>query len=173
MTRNTPEEYRNCAHCGKPFLVRGFQTKTDRKKYCSKPCKHHGLAIHDLARTMSPEEAAWFAGVFDGEGWISWPDRSCLSTFRIGIASTSLPFIERICEVTGTGRFRERPVVNEHHSTSWVWYCFSSNARTVLMPCLPWLIIKKHPVEVALGLVAADIAPITPRGAAQQHHKAA
>lgn len=165
-------ELRFCRHCGTQFVVRGYLARTNRKKFCSRDCKHRGLSIHDSANPrMNTHDAAWLAGLFDGEGWISWPNPKCVSTFRIGIASTSRELLEKVQAVTGTGRLKERDRTNENHSRFYVWYCYSGNASTILRQILPWLIVKKASAEVVIGIKSADVAPLTNRGKAQKQRR--
>src|SRR6516164_2619238 len=83
--------------CGKAFIVGGGGNRPRTAKYCSRTCSKNAYwqsirrgetppptratfegQSHDVARTMSETEAAWFAGIVDGEGCIGWPRRHVL-----------------------------------------------------------------------------------------------
>lgn len=150
-------EARNCEHCGGSFLVGGCDRKKDTR-FCSVPCstrgRWDGVPGHETPIAMDREDAAWFAGLFDGEGCVAWPKRHRFNECRISIANTSLPLLERAKEVTGTGKIREvtKYRKNPKHNRAWVWNCYAANAREVLSQILPWLIVKKEAAEIVLGI---------------------
>lgn len=159
-------QYKNCAYCGTPFRYGGMGHAAHNVKHCSKKCAaqariESGVIPYLPAREdLTCEERAWLAGVFDGEGTIAWPRRTALHSVRLDIANTCLPFLEKIKEVTGTGRIYIRSVqTNPRHNQAYYWSVGAKNALIILRQIHPWLIIKKHAAEVALGLVEATEPP--------------
>jgi hypothetical protein len=145
-----------CPVCGKEFQVGGTGRPKYKQKYCSGECQAVGQTYQPKPRTMSELEVAWLAGLFDGEGSIILKKRSRPNSLssRITITNTFYPLLERVIEVTGTGKLYEmtRYKPDPSHARSWNWQCNGSNARLVLEQLLPWLIVKKERAEIILGL---------------------
>src|SRR5215472_13955738 len=140
-------EKRSCLSCGKTFLVGGTGNRRKIAKYCSRSCARHrnwGGQQHADARQMSKLERAWFAGIFDGEGCIAWPRRTILHSVRLDISSTTKLLIDRIVEVSATGKVRLVKRRSLKHSEAWAWSCYGDNARSILRQILPWLIVKRE-----------------------------
>lgn len=161
-------ETRLCAHCKKPYLVGGAGRPRRRSLYCSRSCAKHGTwmgkGAHNPAKEMSQLERVWFAGILDGEGCIGWPRRTILHSVCLTVINTHKGLIDRIAEVTGTGRIKPaQRSKNLRHSAAWTWTCYGDNARSLLRQALPWLIIKKEAADVALGNTNATEPPWTQR----------
>jgi len=112
---------------------------------------------------MLETEAVWLAGVLDSEGSVVWPRRQNLHSVRLAIVNNSKPFLDRVMEVTGTGKIRMKTRKNPRHNISWTWDCYGENSRLVLQQILPWLIIKREAAEVALGIKEVTEPPLTSR----------
>ena len=170
VLRVEPEE-RPCLRCGKVFLVGGEGNRQKIAKYCSRTCAKHGYwgeAVHKAARQMTEVQAAWFAGVFDGEGCVGWPRRTVIHSVSLAVSNTNKPLIDKINEVTGTGRVIPGKRRSNRHSPHWKWACYGDNARSILRQILPWLIVKREAAEVALGIVKAAEPPWTQRSRSMQ-----
>lgn len=67
---------------------------------------------------MTPQDVAWFAGLFEGEGYIS------IARGRhvyVGINMCDLDVLQKVREVTGRGYIKERKVYKDHHRRSYTW----------------------------------------------------
>lgn len=163
-----PEE-RECALCGTSFLVGGFGNKPRRSTFCSVKCavdgRWVGMPGHSRPRQLTPEEAAWFGGLFDGDGNICWPRPENMRSIRLSMTNTCHELLVRVQEITGTGKIfdRSKHLKSDRHSPVWVWACQGENARMILPQIHKWLIAKKHSCDVALGIVHADKPPATQR----------
>lgn len=176
-------ETKPCAWCKSPFAV-GGSGRSREKTFCSRSCARRsmwadrasgaapGLSIrHDPAREMTREEAGWFAGVFDGEGCVSYPHRNLTwkKSASISVANTNHELLERLVTVTGTGRItstgrQDKP----HHQPCWIWHCHGDNARKVLQQAAPFLIAKREAAEYALSNDSVSPPPIAPRNRYKQ-----
>lgn len=143
-------ETKICPSCGTAFLVRGKGRRPARAIHCSRVCAGTGRVRTSPARIMDPIEAAWLAGVFDGEGNIAHP-RKGRPGVRLTVNNTCEPFVQRILEVVATGSIFYRPSKNPRHSDQWVWQCHAENARILLRQMLPWLIVKREKAEEVLN----------------------
>lgn len=159
-------EERACLSCGKIFLVGGAENRKRISKYCSRSCARHGIwgdAQHSDAKKMNRDERIWFAAILDGEGCIGWPRRSILHSVYLSVTNTNKQLIDRVSEVTGTGRIKLKERKERHHSTAWTWACYGKNSLSILRQILPWLIVKREAAEAALGLNGAIEPPWTQR----------
>lgn len=99
---------------------------------------------------LSREEAAWLAGLFDGEGCISQPRKEHRASLRLTITNTHYGLLERILEVAGVGKIIDHKAPTDRHSQTWNWQCYSDNARDLLRQMLPWLIVKREKALIAI-----------------------
>lgn len=163
----TPPEERACVGCGKAFVVGGAKGHARSVKHCSIQCfwerGSHGIKKHSIAVIMTEGDAKWMAGLFDGEGSVAWPRRTSLHSVRIDITNTHRPLLEKVMEVTGTGRINVRPVKQKAHNQAWVWSCFSTNSLSILRQMYPFLLVKKEAAAIALGIVEATAPPTARR----------
>lgn len=149
-THRVEKEARVCPVCGKTFYVGGAGMRRS-KRLCSLECA--GKSHSPPARKMSQTERAWLAGLFDGEGTVIQPRKDRPTSIRLAITNTSMPLLERVQEVTGTGSFVAMKRYSPKHTSCWIWQCHADNARSLLRQMLPWLIVKR---AKALEFLAAD-----------------
>ena len=170
VLRVEPEE-RPCLRCGKIFLVGGEGNRQKIAKYCSRTCARHGYwgeAVHKPARQMTEVQAAWFAGVFDGEGCVRWTRRKIIRSVALTVTNTNEELMQKVVRVTGTGKISEKRPKNPRHSRAWTWQCYGDNAQSLLRQMLPELVVKREAAEVALGIVKAAEPPWTQRSQTMQ-----
>ena len=101
---------------------------------------------------MTKTEAAWLAGLFDGEGcvWCRWPKRT---NVLVEIKMTHKETLERVNElfpgrlVSGNlsrGAFGRKP--------QWRWSLDTNGSRRFLTTVMPYLVTKKIEAAIAIGL---------------------
>jgi hypothetical protein len=98
-------------------------------------------------RQMSAEEAAWLAGILEGEG-------SFISTSycSLQVTMTDRDIIARLVAITGVGRVHERRAQNPHHKPSQLWVVARhEQIRQLIEAVLPWLGERRS--EAALRLL--------------------
>ena len=144
--------YKACLVCGADFLVGGASNPKPSTKYCSPKCRERAPWRQPTPNSLTDVEAAWLAGLFDGEGSIIFAKNRPAKNVRITITNCCHFLVERVLEVTGTGSIidmgNERR--NPNHSPSWNWACYGENARILLRRMEPWLIAKREKVQHAL-----------------------
>jgi hypothetical protein len=93
---------------------------------------------------MSVAEAAYLAGLIDGEGSIVAAKRNNQgrTTYRLQVANTYLPILEWCVQTTGVGTIVKRKSRNAKHKDSMWWQCYSWNAYDVLKQTLPYMLLK-------------------------------
>lgn len=160
-------EQRHCQNCNTPFLVGGVGNKRAWEVYCSRQCaaqhRHLHLPGHQRPHVMTEIDAAWLAGVIDGEGCIAWPRRQNLGSVRLSVYDTHRAFLDQVLSVSGTGKLRTVKRLKQTHTQAYAWDCYGENARLILRQILPRLIVKKEAAEVALGAGEAIEPPMTQR----------
>lgn len=141
-----------CEQCGKDYSVP--PSRAERSRYCSLDCR--GQARHDQpaerAKAMSLIDAAWLAGVFDGEGTVSIAQRQRADrrpTYRLSICNTCLPLIERIVDATGIDQVYRHARHNKKHRDVFVWQVGGPDALSLLRQMRPWLIVKAERADAA------------------------
>lgn len=150
--RRNPVVEKTCLVCGDVFAGGGgrLQRPADQK-YCSNRCSASArirTPVHQIRR-MTDVEAAWLAGLFDGEGSIVELKRGATQmtkAWRITITNTCLPLLDRVEEVTGVHArvFMKRKAPNPKHTQAYFWQAYSTTAAEVLMQMLPYLIVKRE-----------------------------
>jgi hypothetical protein len=148
-----PEE-RACIVCDKPFMVGGRGNKNRHTNCCSRTCAN--LARYRRGRigsTFSDTEAAYIAGIMDGEGSIflfQARTRNNRIAIRMSVSNTDLDLLEWIREKTGIGSIVTKPSKNPKHKNANWWQANAEAAEHVLTQILPYLVIKREQAEIAL-----------------------
>lgn len=103
-------------------------------------------------RTMSPTDAAYVAGLLDGEGTITVPGGARLQiTPIVTIVMTDRALIEWVRDTVG-GRVRTQPKAERHHRSIWQWTVYGDQAVAVLAQIQPYLRLKLHQASLAVCL---------------------
>lgn len=147
-----PPEERTCLGCGKPFLVGGRGRPQKTVQYCSSACHRLSLYRHGVVgRQMSPTEAAYLAGLVDGEGSIILYKRRDAVALRLVISNTNRKLLEWVFSTTEVGNAHVNArQTNEMAKPSGYWSVNADGAVSILEQISPYLVIKD--VQAALGL---------------------
>lgn len=99
-----------------------------------------------MAKTLSIQDAAYLAGLIDGEGSVFPANVKRISrrTWRLTIANTNRPVLEWCLAVTGVGAVYGKWRGNPKHSPAFAWQCHSWKAKSVLEQTLPYMKIKRE-----------------------------
>lgn len=106
-------------------------------------------------KLMSPAEAAYIAGLLDGEGTVclaARKDKDCRNHFfypRVQISNTSLDLLDRVLEITGNG-YVTRSSSPEGQKPGYVWKIGARQARYILPQVLPYLVLKRRQAEIVI-----------------------
>jgi hypothetical protein len=129
-----------------------------RAIYCSRLCSSRAHRYLGPARDLEPTEAAWLAGLVDGEGSIVFPKPGSLHSLRLSVCNTYEPLMTKILEVVGTGSIVRKKYTN-HYKDTFYWQCYGDNARKLIQAMLPWLIVKQERALLALSDSSPPNAP--------------
>lgn len=105
-------------------------------------------------RNIPQTDAAWLAGLFEGEGYLS---RIPGNGVRMGINMCDEDVVRRAYELAG-GSFRDKPAGNPRHKPQWLWQV--TNWPDVLSLCavlLPFMGQRRRAkMESVIAEAAAD-----------------
>lgn len=149
MVAKVVPEPRTCPVCNGIFPVGGGGNARREAVFCSPACRSAGkynrpkADVHELLIA----EAAYLAGLVDGEGHISiygGYGKSDPHRFRIalGIANTSLLMLDWVRMTTGVGGISSQGQPTPRQKPVFQWNISSENAYAVLAQIKPYLIVK-------------------------------
>lgn len=113
-------------------------------------------------RTLSESEAAYLAGLIDGEGTIalSRRHRSEERQLVVTISSTERRLLEYVRQIVGAGRITTKRTYRDNHAASFTYGIDNRQALAVLRQVFPFL----HTYKAARAeLVLDDYVRLTPR----------
>jgi hypothetical protein len=151
----TIDRARVCPVCRKTFTPGARGAVGRSRRWCSNDCA--GLArIHAATiPELTVAQAAYFAGLLDGEGSIF--NEGKVSTtgrrgLRVIVTNTSEPMLDWLVTTIG-GHLNSKKLYAEHHKPAWTWILFGQNAVSALQQSVPYLITKR---DIALAAIASQ-----------------
>jgi hypothetical protein len=151
-------EKRTCTVCGKGFLVGGRGNAPLKQTRCSRRCLAFSRIRQPVINHLSDVDAAYIAGMFDGEGSIIlWYRRgdSARPQLRCTVSNTHFPMLEWVKDRVGTGSVvRHRYPDATGYKEAGTWQCYGQNAVALLNQMLPYLIVKR---DKAIDAIASQI----------------
>lgn len=144
-----------CRVCGTHFETGGRGRKPLRTVFCSKRCAAKARIKQAAIRPLSELDAAYCAGVFDGEGSVVLWDRGYGGRLqlRCTVANTYRPLMDWLQDTLGTGSVVEKKYTRqgqEHYLDAYTYQVYGQNAVEWLRAMLPYLIVKRDKALVAI-----------------------
>jgi hypothetical protein len=104
---------------------------------------------------MSQTEAAWMAGLFDGEGGVyGYAAKGRYKAWTFNLPNTYRPALERCQQIAGCGKIDRKTPHRSNRKESWVYRISArEDIAAVLRQLLPYLVIKKESAEDFLKAV--------------------
>jgi hypothetical protein len=179
LYRGREPEPRICISCGKEFIVGGAGRPKRSQKRCSVECQR--ISRYRMGRKANPltvPDAAYLAGLIDGEGHISgyiYGYRSESVYIKVAIANTYKPVLDWVQQVTGVGSVipRKSSNPNPKHKLGYSWQINAEAAESVLQQVLPYLRIKADRAQLALDVLERLRTPALKADRTWQHEAAA
>jgi len=112
-----------------------------------------------LVKEITSEQAAYIAGIIDGEGTIgiakgkdTKAKRGISYRLFVSVANTDHKLLDWLQQTDGAGTivFNDRSSFNKKWSPIWKWTISSCASAQLLNRILPWLVMKKPQAELAL-----------------------
>lgn len=99
------------------------------------------MAKYKKVRNLSPEEAAYVAGLIDGEGTISLTrkHRNEYRQLMVSISSTERPLLAYVLKSIGAGRITNKCTYRDNHTPSVTYAISNRQALAVLEQVIPYL----------------------------------
>ena len=100
----------------------------------------------NVVRSLSDAEAAYIAGVVDGEGTISLVRHHGGENRRpvVSVANTELELLQYVRTAVGAGRITRKRISRSHHTPSFVFVVYSRQALALLQQITPFLRTHKR-----------------------------
>lgn len=120
------------------------------------------MAAYRQARKLACDEAAYIAGVIDGEGTISLSRRHVTDNRQlvISISSTERELLAHILRVVGAGRITKKRTYRASHAPSFTYAIDNRQALALLEQVTPYL--RTYKARRA-HLVLCEYVRLTPR----------
>ena len=113
-------------------------------------------------RQLSEVDAAYIAGLIDGEGTIGLVRKHRNEYRQLGvlISSTELPLLEFVRTVCGTGYISRKKTTQSHHSQSYTYALYNRQALDLLTQVHAFLRTYKR---ARSAIILKDYLAVTPR----------
>src|SRR3972149_2043 len=149
---------KTCPACGESFAVGGACGPMRKKKYCCVRCAGFSPSFSSprgaMPLEMKKEDAAWLAGLFDGEGCViiykSSSKYSVRYAMKITLSNTNSEALVRCRDISGVGNVVLGRAGTYKSKPSYYWVAGSETAAAILRQILQYSFIKKPQVELAL-----------------------
>lgn len=120
------------------------------------------MANYRKTRKLKPTEAAYLAGLIDGEGTVTLT-RKHKNEFRqlaVTISSTERYLLEDVLEMTNAGKITRKRVASSKHTESWTFAIYNRQALCLLEQIRPFLRTYK---KIRADLILRNYLRLTPR----------
>ena len=114
------------------------------------------------AETLNPPDAAYIAGLIDGEGTITLTrkHRNENRQLAVTISNTEKDLLEFVYQTVGAGRITRKRTSQIHHTPSFTYAIYNRQALCLLEQIYPYL--KTYKLRRA-ALILHDYLELTPR----------
>lgn len=115
-------------------------------------------------KVLTAEQAAYIAGILDGEGSITISKKNDHTGMRRGVcyrpcvsvANTNELLLLWLQATTGLGGISSKAPSNPRHRQAWKWSVWSQQARQLLEVVSPYLLLKREQAELVLDFVRSQ-----------------
>ena len=120
------------------------------------------MTIYRAANLLSVAEAAYIAGLVDGEGSITLTRKHRNENRQLGltISSTELQLLQFVIDATGVGKISNKKASKPNHSHSYAYGVYNRQALHLIEQIHPHLLSYK---AARCALVLSDYLRLTPR----------
>ncbi len=120
------------------------------------------MAIYKKTRKLSIADAAYIAGLVDGEGTIALTRRHKNENrqLEISISNTEMELLEYLLDTIGTGRITRKKTYSNKHTPSATYLISNRQALRLLEQIFPFLLTYK---QHRASLILQDYLRLTPR----------
>lgn len=120
------------------------------------------MAPYKQVRSLAPAEAAYLAGLVDGEGTVTLSRKHAGETRQlvISISNTEAAILDYVMETAGAGKITRKRTAAANHTPSLTYAVWNRQALSLLIQITPYLRSYKR---LRSRLIIADYVRLTPR----------
>jgi hypothetical protein len=120
------------------------------------------MATYRIVNNISSIDAAYIAGIIDGEGTItlSRKHKNENRQLAVSISNTDLVLLKYVEKTVGAGKITNKKVTQEHHTKSYTYAIYNRQALKLLEQMQPYLKTYK---ATRSELILRDYIALTPR----------
>ena len=120
------------------------------------------MTTYKKTNHLSPTDAAYIAGIIDGEGTISLTRRHKNENrqLEISVSNTEMNLLDYLLKTIGTGRITRKRTYSDKHTPSATYQVSNRQALSLLEQIQPFLLTYK---QYRARLVLRDYLRLTPR----------
>jgi hypothetical protein len=120
------------------------------------------MTTYRQIQPLSKVDAAYIAGLIDGEGTVTLTRKHKNDNRQlcISISSTEIALLDFVLSVTGVGKITNKRASKSHHAHSFAYAVYNRHALALLEQTLPFL--KSYKRDRAT-LILKDYLAVTPR----------
>lgn len=149
----------SCKWCGEQF--KSQESAGAKKNFCSRSCQAYWHSKKPVCLPLSPQDAAYIAGMLDGDGSITISDRTesrprtSRPSVYVCITNSHEPLMHWLVEKTGTGTITAvAPSLNsivKRNKAVYHWRLTSISALSLLQQVIPYMIEKREKAAEAMA----------------------
>jgi hypothetical protein len=145
---------KTCKACGRTFLTGGRGRPKRTQELCSDVCQRAArFRRGSKSKPLDGYDAAYIAGLIDGEGSVMAPKRWAVISIRLTCSNTKRSVLDWLAEVTGVGNVCANRPEGEYNAASFVWNTNGEAAESVLQQIRPYMRIKTEQADHALWIM--------------------
>lgn len=120
------------------------------------------MATYRIVNNIPPVDAAYIAGIIDGEGTItlSRKHKSENRQLAVSISNTDLTLLNYVKKTIGAGKITNKKTSQVHHTKSYTYAIYNRQALRLLEQIQPYLKTYKATRSI---LILRDYVALTPR----------
>lgn len=150
-TRQSSHRLKACAACGTEFEIGGRGKPDKDVRYCSTPCRRSARYRHgNHVAQLSPTDAAYLAGFWDGEGSIILVWRGDHVGLTASVVNTDKGVMDWIAQVTGMSVVHCRKIRSDKHRQAFGWAIHAEAAESLIRQLRPYLRVKAAQADLAI-----------------------
>jgi predicted nucleic acid-binding Zn ribbon protein len=146
-------QHRLCPACRTAFIVGGKGRPPKAQRFCSDECQRHSRYRRGKrAAILTPIQAAYLAGIVDGEGSIMIVRHHSTVMPVVSVTNTGWALLEWIRRRTKLGAICRQYRATAKRSETWFWRCSSEGAESLLLQVRRFLVLKGEQAQLAIAL---------------------
>lgn len=146
-------ETKRCLVCDKPFTVGGYGNPRRATEFCSNLCQQRGrYRAGTPSKKLSAVQAAYVAGIIDGEGSVMLYRRRIGSvTLRVAVTNTCRELLDWLASATGVGAPHGHAKATDVRRETFMWHINGDAALSMLAQAVPFMTVKHRQAKLGIA----------------------